>query len=238
MQRHLSRCRQNTSAECSAKAAVDESGQVAFAELQGVGELQAECRQRVPLPARLARMSGRSAGLANWQRTTTTRPPWAVSWVDYSSLLQQALYSLYRILLKFLSYGPGTAVNSLLSSSTCSYPSSTAPTGPFTPFRSTHEPLQSILVGILLYNYYLCVVTDPGDVPHSWVRYTFASTGVVHLCPFIQEPEFDDTDGYEVKKMSGTPRYCRMCRRYKPPRAHHCKTCNRYASANCNHPPI
>jgi hypothetical protein len=28
----------------------------------------------------------------------------------------------------------------------------------------------SILVGILLYNYYLCVVTDPGVVPHNWVR--------------------------------------------------------------------
>jgi len=30
--------------------------------------------------------------------------------------------------------------------------------------------LRSILVGILLYNYYLCVVTDPGVAPQNWVR--------------------------------------------------------------------
>ena len=63
---------------------------------------------------------------------------------------------------------------------------------------------RSILVGILLYNYYLCIVTDPGVAPHNWVRNAlFATTGIVHLCEFIQEPEFDDTDGYEVKKQSG-----------------------------------
>ncbi|KAH9958987.1 zf-DHHC-domain-containing protein [Russula dissimulans] len=67
----------------------------------------------------------------------------------------------------------------------------------------------NISVGILLYNYYLCVATDPGSVPHDWA------------------PEFDDTEGYEVKKLTGGPRYCRMCKRYKPPRAHHCKTCKR-----------
>jgi ribosomal protein L40E len=44
----------------------------------------------------------------------------------------------------------------------------------------------------------------------------------------IQMPEFDDAEGYEVKKLSGSPRYCRMCRAYKPPRAHHCKTCRKY----------
>jgi hypothetical protein len=41
---------------------------------------------------------------------------------------------------------------------------------------------RSILIGILLYNYYLCIVTDPGVVPHNWVRNAFAATGVVHLC--------------------------------------------------------
>lgn len=29
--------------------------------------------------------------------------------------------------------------------------------------------LDSILVGLLLWNYYLCVVTDPGQVPEFWV---------------------------------------------------------------------
>ena len=31
--------------------------------------------------------------------------------------------------------------------------------------------LVSILVAMLLWNYYLCVVTDPGRVPSSWVRF-------------------------------------------------------------------
>ncbi|KAI9438436.1 zf-DHHC-domain-containing protein [Lactarius psammicola] len=67
----------------------------------------------------------------------------------------------------------------------------------------------NILVGLLLYNYYLCITTDPGRVPYDW------------------EPEFDDTEGYEVKKNTGGPRFCRMCKRYKPSRAHHCKSCKR-----------
>ncbi|KAI6153872.1 DHHC palmitoyltransferase-domain-containing protein [Pisolithus tinctorius] len=62
---------------------------------------------------------------------------------------------------------------------------------------------------MLLWNYYLCIVTDPGRVPDSW------------------EPDIGSGEGYEVKKHTGGPRYCRTCKRYKPPRAHHCKQCNR-----------
>ena len=105
------------------------------------------------------------------------------------------------------------------------------PTSSFYAVPQHSRAFRSIFVGILLYNYYLCVVTDPGTVPHNWVRNAFAKAGVPHLCEFIQEPEFDDNDGYEVKKQSGAPRYCRMCKKFKPPRAHHCKTCKRYASA-------
>ncbi|KAF8625214.1 hypothetical protein AX15_005516 [Amanita polypyramis BW_CC] len=66
----------------------------------------------------------------------------------------------------------------------------------------------NILVAMLLWNYYLCVAIDPGRVPNNWKPDTHA-------------------DGYEVKRLSGKPRYCRMCERYKPPRAHHCRTCDR-----------
>ncbi|KAF5352496.1 hypothetical protein D9756_005887 [Leucocoprinus leucothites] len=66
----------------------------------------------------------------------------------------------------------------------------------------------NFFVGLLLWNYYLCVNTDPGTVPDAWRPDT-------HL------------DGYEVKKLTGAPRYCRMCQRYKPPRSHHCRQCNR-----------
>ncbi|KZT08720.1 zf-DHHC-domain-containing protein [Laetiporus sulphureus 93-53] len=65
------------------------------------------------------------------------------------------------------------------------------------------------LVGMLLWNYYLCVVTDPGTAPERW------------------QPDVQDSDGYEVKKLTRRPRYCRTCEAYKPPRAHHCKQCKR-----------
>ncbi|KZT73329.1 zf-DHHC-domain-containing protein [Daedalea quercina L-15889] len=63
------------------------------------------------------------------------------------------------------------------------------------------------LVAMLLWNYYLCVVTDPGRVPPGW------------------QPDVQDSDGYEVKKLTRGPRFCRTCEAYKPPRAHHCKQC-------------
>ncbi|KAI6135556.1 DHHC palmitoyltransferase-domain-containing protein [Pisolithus croceorrhizus] len=62
---------------------------------------------------------------------------------------------------------------------------------------------------MLLWNYYLCIFTDPGGVPDGW------------------EPDIGSDEGYEVKKHNGGPRYCRTCERYKPPRSHHCRQCNR-----------
>ncbi|KAL7285081.1 hypothetical protein ACG7TL_000173 [Trametes sanguinea] len=67
----------------------------------------------------------------------------------------------------------------------------------------------NILVALLLWNYALCVNTDPGGVPPHW------------------KPDINDADGYEVKKLTRSPRYCRTCRNYKPPRAHHCSQCKR-----------
>ncbi|KIK70662.1 hypothetical protein GYMLUDRAFT_32702 [Collybiopsis luxurians FD-317 M1] len=65
----------------------------------------------------------------------------------------------------------------------------------------------NLLVGMLLWNYFLCVTVDPGRVPEDWKPDTH-------------------TDGFEVKKLTGKPRYCRMCQTYKPPRTHHCRQCN------------
>ncbi|PCH34240.1 palmitoyltransferase PFA4 [Wolfiporia cocos MD-104 SS10] len=67
----------------------------------------------------------------------------------------------------------------------------------------------NVFVGMLLWNYYLCAMTDPGRVPSGW------------------QPDIQDSDGYEVKKITRGPRYCRTCEGYKPPRAHHCKQCKR-----------
>lgn len=66
----------------------------------------------------------------------------------------------------------------------------------------------NVLVGMLFWNYFLCVLTDPGGVPKSWR-------------PNVNE------DGFEVKKLTGRPRNCRTCEAYKPPRAHHCRSCNK-----------
>ncbi|KAF8921983.1 DHHC palmitoyltransferase-domain-containing protein [Mucidula mucida] len=66
----------------------------------------------------------------------------------------------------------------------------------------------NLLVGMLFWNYFLCVYTDPGGVPDDW------------------RPD-SNQDGYEVKKITGGPRYCRMCEKPKPPRAHHCRQCDR-----------
>jgi len=51
---------------------------------------------------------------------------------------------------------------------------------PYEPIYAVPErsrPFRSIFVGILLYNYYLCIVTDPGIAPHNWVRNAFAHNG-------------------------------------------------------------
>jgi hypothetical protein len=119
---YLSRSQQNTSAKCSAKAAVDECGKVAFPAVVD-GDSRPTSGRTWTGAARQARVNGGSnadAPAAN----DTTRPPWVVSWVGYSSSLQLPLYASYRIPLKYSSYGPGTAVNSQLSSLHYSYPSS------------------------------------------------------------------------------------------------------------------
>lgn len=40
-------------------------------------------------------------------------------------------------------------------------------------------------------------------------------------------------EGYEVKKLTRGPRYCRTCENYKPPRAHHCRQCKKYVLHLC-----
>ncbi|GAA5923042.1 hypothetical protein JCM1841_000291 [Sporobolomyces salmonicolor] len=66
-------------------------------------------------------------------------------------------------------------------------------------------------LSLLFWNYALCVSTDPGQVPRGW------------------EPDWKEMESgeLEVKKLTGGPRYCRTCRAYKPPRAHHCRQCKR-----------
>jgi hypothetical protein len=79
----------------------------------------------------------------------------------------------------------------------------------YTPF-DTFKILASLLVpfnigaALILTNYYRCVTLDPGSVPIDW-----------------QPPS------EAFSKSSEAPRYCRPCKRMKPPRTHHCRTCRR-----------
>ncbi|UZJ53767.1 hypothetical protein CBS101457_003087 [Exobasidium rhododendri] len=54
---------------------------------------------------------------------------------------------------------------------------------------------------LILTNYYKCVTMNAGTVPADW-----------------QPPS-------DIFSDSEPPRYCRSCKAYKPPRAHHCRTC-------------
>ncbi|KAI9366427.1 DHHC palmitoyltransferase-domain-containing protein [Pilaira anomala] len=66
-------------------------------------------------------------------------------------------------------------------------------------------PLNFFVIMILV-NYFLTCKTNPGSVPPRWIPRQQA---------YI-----------EVKKSTHTPRFCKTCSNYKPPRTHHCSTCN------------
>ncbi|KAG0084381.1 Palmitoyltransferase [Podila epicladia] len=61
---------------------------------------------------------------------------------------------------------------------------------------------------MLCWNYYLTMTTNPGSPPLDW------------------NPPADGSS-IEYKKTTHTPRYCRTCDAYKPPRTHHCRTCKK-----------
>jgi len=71
----------------------------------------------------------------------------------------------------------------------------------------------------LLTNYYLSALRSPGRVPPRWVP-------AIPDTPAFQVGAATTQRPVEVKK-SGAPRWCKVCRAPKPPRAHHCKACQR-----------
>ncbi|XP_062095613.1 probable protein S-acyltransferase 16 [Humulus lupulus] len=62
-----------------------------------------------------------------------------------------------------------------------------------------------------VFNYSICLNTDPGQVPSTFM------------------PDVEDSDNlvHEIKRKGGDLRYCQKCSHYKPPRAHHCRVCQR-----------
>ncbi|TIA68864.1 hypothetical protein E3P91_03883 [Wallemia ichthyophaga] len=73
-------------------------------------------------------------------------------------------------------------------------------------YRRRDVVVVNILSFFIFYNYFRCTTTDPGGVPVDY------------------EPLRDTQDTLENP---ATPRYCRSCHVYKPPRAHHCSKSGR-----------
>lgn len=74
----------------------------------------------------------------------------------------------------------------------------------------------NVVCGLLLYNYKLAALRSPGRVPRGWTP----------LVPLASQHDAEATEPVEVKR-SGAPRWCKVCRAPKPPRAHHCRQCAR-----------
>ncbi|KAF3434004.1 hypothetical protein FNV43_RR25107 [Rhamnella rubrinervis] len=69
----------------------------------------------------------------------------------------------------------------------------------------------TFLVSLCLFSFFVCVLTDPGPVPASYI-------------PDVEESGVADE---ERRKNSIQSRHCDKCSTYKPPRAHHCRVCRR-----------
>lgn len=80
----------------------------------------------------------------------------------------------------------------------------------------------NFLVILLWINYILAIKTDPGRVPTDWVY-------LLALLLIVQKPNATDSV-IQVKKKNAEPRFCRICKVFKPPRSHHCSECQRYLS--------
>src|SRR5579872_5108730 len=62
------------------------------------------------------------------------------------------------------------------------------------------------------------------------IRHVSQQAIILILRLLYQEPDVSEKQDFEVNRR-GKLRYCRNCKRHKPPRAHHCKDCKTYAYA-------
>eukprot|EP01025_Chloroclados_australasicus_P032884 TRINITY_DN333_c2_g1_i2.p3 TRINITY_DN333_c2_g1~~TRINITY_DN333_c2_g1_i2.p3 ORF type:complete len:300 (-),score=26.83 TRINITY_DN333_c2_g1_i2:1120-2019(-) len=73
----------------------------------------------------------------------------------------------------------------------------------------------SIMVFMMLWSYFACVIADPGHVPHNWHPFVDDEDAQQMLERLPQLCQiFDRSDPL-------SPRYCRKCSQWKPPRTHH-----------------
>ncbi|KAG8390602.1 hypothetical protein BUALT_Bualt01G0100600 [Buddleja alternifolia] len=67
----------------------------------------------------------------------------------------------------------------------------------------------TLLIFLFLFSFSVCVLTDPGEVPASYV-------------PDVEQNQSPDQ---EFHKRGVYPSRCDKCSAHKPPRAHHCRVC-------------
>ncbi|XP_030549088.1 probable protein S-acyltransferase 15 isoform X2 [Rhodamnia argentea] len=76
---------------------------------------------------------------------------------------------------------------------------------------SFHALAFTFLASYSLFSFFVCVLTDPGHVPSSYV-------------PDVEDRELSDQ---EFRRNVTHQRKCEICSTYKPRRCHHCRTCRR-----------
>ena len=66
---------------------------------------------------------------------------------------------------------------------------------------------------LLLWSYYMCIITDPGSIPSNFEEMA---------TDLLNSNEYNQSD-YKAAKIT----ICGKCKLSRPPRAHHCSLCNR-----------
>ncbi|XWS56417.1 hypothetical protein CRYUN_Cryun09bG0083600 [Craigia yunnanensis] len=77
---------------------------------------------------------------------------------------------------------------------------------------SLNAMIFTFLASLCLFSFFVGVLTDPGQIPSSYL------------------PDVEDSSSVsdqEPKKSGVQSKYCDKCAAYKPPRAHHCRVCRR-----------
>lgn len=176
--------RQNTSAECTARAAGGEvalaviiNGQKSFDTNNDTTDLPGPPKRFVPSVSKV----GRVYAIKTEDETTIMGRLLGRLFVAFTTGLICFISYTPQIFIIWPWYGRELSIELLtllvpfkydLSNPTC------------TVLRYSLN-LKSVLVGILLYNYYLCVTTDPGGVPDGWVCHGPSSMMIsTYVCAF------------------------------------------------------
>lgn len=69
----------------------------------------------------------------------------------------------------------------------------------------------TLFASLTIFSFFVCVLTDPGHVPSS----------------YVPDVEARDSNSHQFAKDNAERKKCDKCFAYKPPRTHHCRVCRR-----------